>query len=56
MRRRQVAQSVSHVMLDHMSSTEVMHRDGRQCGVEMVKHERKEKSVTAVHMQYHNTT
>ena len=54
MRRRQVAQSVGHVMLDHMSSTGVMHGDGRRRGEERVKHERKE-NVTAVHARYRNT-
>ena len=47
MRRRQVAQTVSHVMLDHMSSSGVMRGDGRQRGEERVKHEIKEKNVVA---------
>ena len=52
--RRQVAQSVSHVMLDHMSSTGVMHGDGRRRGEERVKHERKKKNISAVHVWYRN--
>ena len=52
-RRRQVAQSVSHVMLDHMSSTGVMHGDGRRRGEEMVKHEKKE-NIAGVHARYRN--
>ena len=56
MRRRQVAQSVSHVMLDHMSSTGVMHGDSRRHGEEMVKHERKKKNISAVHARYRNRT
>ena len=54
MRRRQVAQSVSHVMLDHMSSTGVMHGDGRRRGEERVIHEEKGKHITAVHARYRN--
>ena len=53
-RRWQVAQTVSHVMLDHMSSSGVMHRDGRQRGEEMVKHEVK-KDITVVDTWYRNT-
>ena len=53
-RRRQVAQTVSHVMLDHMLSSGVMHGDGRRCGAEMVKHEMKEKNIAAVHAWYCN--
>ena len=53
-RHRQVAQTVSHVMLDHMSSSGVMHGDGRRCGAEIVKHERKD--ITAVHARYCNIT
>ena len=41
-------------MLDHMSSSGVMHEDGRRCGVEIVKHERK-TNIAAVHMWYRNT-
>ena len=44
----QVAQTVSHVMLDHMSSSGVM------CGEEMVKHEEKKKNIAAVHAWYRN--
>jgi hypothetical protein len=54
MRRRQVAQTVSHVMLDHMSSSGVMHGDGRRRGEEKVKHEIKEKNIAAVHVRYRN--
>ena len=54
MRRRQVAQTVSHVMLDHMSSSGVMRRDGRRRGEEVVKHE-KRKNIAAVHTRYRNT-
>ena len=52
---RQVAQTVSHVMLDHMLSSGVMHGDGRRCGEEWVKHEVKRKNIAAVHMRYRNT-
>ena len=48
-----MAQSVSHVMLDHMSSTGVMHGDGRRRGEEMVKHKKK-KNISAVHTRYRN--
>ena len=41
-------------MLDHMSSTGVMHGDGRRCGEERVKHEKKKKNISAVHVQYRN--
>ena len=54
MRRRQVAQTVSHVMLDHMSSSGVMHGVGRRCGEERVKHEVKKKNISAVHVRYRN--
>ena len=54
-RRRQVAQSVSHVMLDHMSSTGVMHGDGRRRGEERVIHEKKKENIAAVHAWYRNT-
>ena len=54
MRHRQVAQTVSHVMLDHMSSSGVMHGDSRRRGEEVVKHEVKEKNIAAVHTWYHN--
>ena len=54
MRCRQVAQTVSHVMLDHMLSSGVMHGDGRQRGEEKVKHEVKKKNISAVHTQYCN--
>ena len=50
-----MAQSVSHVMLDHMSSTGVMHGDGRRRGEEMVKHERKKQDIAAVHARYRNS-
>ena len=53
MRRRQVAQPVSHVMLDHMSSAGVMHGDGRRRGEEKVKHEVR-KDIAAVHTRYRN--
>ena len=53
--RRQVAQTVSHVMLDHMSSSGVMHRDGRQRGGEKGEHEVKKKHIAAVHTRYRNT-
>ena len=49
-----MAQSVSHVMLDHMSSTGVMRRDGRRRGEEMVKHDMKKKNIAAVHARYRN--
>ena len=55
MRRRQVAQSVSHVMLDHMSSTGVMHGDSRRHGEEGVIHEEKKRNIAAVHARYGNT-
>ena len=55
MRRRQVAQTVSHVMLDHMLSSGVMHGDSRQRGEEKVKHEVKKKDIAAVHTWYRNT-
>ena len=53
-RHRQVAQSVSHVMLDHMSSTGVMRGDGRRRREEMVKHDRKRENISAVHTRYRN--
>ena len=53
-RHRQVAQTVGHVMLDHMSSSGVMHGDGRRCGEERVKHEVKRKDIAAVHTRYRN--
>ena len=40
-------------MLDHMSSTGVMHGDGRRRGEEKGKHEKRD--VTAVHARYRNT-
>ena len=43
-------------MLDHMSSTGVMRRDGRRRGEEMVKHERKRENISAVHAWYRNIT
>ena len=49
-RHWQVAQTVSHVMLDHMSSSGVMHGDGRWRGEEMVRHEVKRKNIAAVVM------
>ena len=52
----QVAQTVSHVMLDHMSSSGVMCRVSRQCGKEMVKHEVKKNDIAAVHVWYYNTS
>ena len=54
MRRRQVAQSVSHVMLDHMSSTGVMHGDGRRRREERVIHEERKENIAAVHTRYRN--
>ena len=43
-------------MLDHMSSTEVMHGDGRRRGEEMVKHGIKEKrNIAAVRARYRNS-
>ena len=50
----QVAQTVSHVMLDHMSSSGVMHGDGRQCGEELVRHKVKRQNISAVHRWYCN--
>ena len=50
-----MAQSVSHVMLDHMSSTGVMHGDGRRRGEEMVKHKKEEKDISAIHTRYRNS-
>ena len=41
-------------MLDHMSSTGVMHGDGRRRGEERVIHERKKENIAAVHTRYHN--
>ena len=41
-------------MLDHMLSSGVVHRDGRQHGEEMVKHEVKKNDIAAVHMWYRN--
>ena len=43
-------------MLDHMSSTGVMHGDGRRHGERMVKHEVKKKNIAAVHVWYRNTS
>ena len=54
-RRWQVAQTVGHVMLDHMLSSGVMCGDSRQHREEMVKHEVKKRDIAAVHMQYCNT-
>ena len=51
---RQVAQPVSHVMLDHMSSAGVMHGDSRRRGEEEVKHEKEKENIAAVHARYHN--
>ena len=42
-------------MLDHMSSTGVMHGDGRRRGERMVEHEVKKKNIAAVHAWYRNT-
>ena len=42
-------------MLDHMSSTGVMHGDGRRRGEETVKHEVKKNDIAAVHAWYRNT-
>jgi hypothetical protein len=39
-------------MLDHMSSTGVMHGDGRRRGEERVIHERKKENIAAVHTWY----
>ena len=44
----QVAQTVSHVMLDHMSSSGVIH------GEEMVKHEDRKRNIATVHVWYCN--
>ena len=52
--RWQVAQTVGHVMLDHMSFSGVMHGDGRWHGEEMMKHEVKKRNISTVHTQYHN--
>ena len=41
-------------MLDHMSSSGVMHGDGRRRGEEMVKHEGKKENIAAVHAWYRN--
>ena len=41
-------------MLDHMSSSGVMHREGRRCGEEIVKHESKKKNISAIHAWCHN--
>ena len=41
-------------MLDHMSSSGVMHGDGKRHGEEMVKHERKKKNIAAVLARYCN--
>ena len=41
-------------MLDHMSSSGVMRRDGRRRGERRVEHEIKEKNIAAVHVQYRN--
>ena len=41
-------------MLDHMLSSRVMRRDGRQRGEEMVKHESKKENISAVHARYRN--
>ena len=51
---RQVAQTVGHVMLDHMLFSGVMHRNGRQHGEERVKHESKKENIAAVHARYCN--
>jgi hypothetical protein len=53
-RRWQVAQTVSHVTLGHMSSSGVMHRDGRRHRERRGKHEVKE-NITAVHARYRNS-
>ena len=53
-RRWQVAQTVSHVMLDHMSSSGVMRGDSRRHRERMMKHEVKNNDIAAVHVQYHN--
>ena len=49
-----MAQSVSHVMLDHMSSTGVMRGDSRRRGEETVKHEEKKENIAAVQVWYRN--
>ena len=54
MRHWQVAQTVSHVILDHMSSSGVMHGDGRRRGEETVKHVRKKKNIAVVLVRYRN--
>ena len=51
----QVAQTVSHVMLDHMLSSGVMCGVGRQHEKEMVKHKVKKNDIAAVHMWHCNT-
>ena len=53
-RHWQVAQTVGHVMLDHMLSSGVMHGDGRRCGEKRVKHEVNKKDIAAVHVRYRN--
>ena len=42
-------------MLDHMSSTGVMHGDGRRRGEERVIHEEKKENIAAVHARYRNS-
>ena len=41
-------------MLDHMSSSGVMHGDGRQRGDGKGEHEVKKKNISAVHARYRN--
>jgi hypothetical protein len=55
MRCWQVAQTVGHVMLDHMLSSGVMRGDSRRRGEGIVKHEVKKKDIAAVHVWYCNT-
>ena len=51
----QVAQTVSHVTWNHMSSSGVMHEINRWCEEEMVRHEVKKKNIAAVNVQYCNS-
>ena len=48
-----MAQTVGHVMLDHMSSSGVMHGDGRRR--EEGEHEVKKKNIAAVHARYRDS-
>ena len=53
-RRWKVAQTVSHVMQDHMSSSRVMYGVNRWCREEMVKHEVERKNIAVVNAWYYN--